>query len=67
MTQVLNQLGAIVWPALGGILLARAGINFVYWIDVASFAVAVVAARAISRSSRRSTPPRRRTGPRARP
>ena len=48
MNQVLNQLGTIVGPALGGILLAGAGINFVYWIDVVSFAVAVVAAWAIS-------------------
>lgn len=48
MNQVLNQLGTIVGPALGGILLAGAGINFVYWIDVVSFAVAVIAAWAIS-------------------
>ena len=48
MNQVLNQLGTIVGPALAGILLAGAGINFVYWIDVVSFAVAVVAAWAIS-------------------
>jgi len=35
INQVLNQLGTIVGPALGGILLAGAGINFVYWIDEA--------------------------------
>jgi MFS family permease len=48
MFQVLTQLGAVVGPALGGILLAGAGINFVYWADAASFTVAVAAAWAIS-------------------
>ncbi len=48
MFQVLNQLGMVVGPALGGILLAGAGINFVYWIDAASFVVAVAAAWAIA-------------------
>lgn len=48
MFQVLNQLGTVAGPALGGILLAGAGIDFVYWIDVASFAVAVAAAWAIA-------------------
>lgn len=48
MFQVLTQFGSVVGPALGGILLAGAGINYVYWIDAASFAVAVAAAWAIS-------------------
>lgn len=48
MFQVLTQFGSVVGPALGGILLAGAGINYVYWIDAASFTVAVAAAWAIS-------------------
>jgi MFS family permease len=48
MFQVLSQFGSVVGPALGGILLAGAGINFVYWVDAASFTVAVAAAWAIS-------------------
>jgi MFS family permease len=48
MNQVLNQLGTIVGPALGGLLLAGAGADFVYWFDAASFLVAIAAAWAIS-------------------
>jgi MFS family permease len=48
MFQVLNQLGTVVGPALGGILLAGPGIDFAYWVDAASFAAAMAAARAIS-------------------
>jgi MFS family permease len=43
MFQVLFQLGTVVGPAVAGLLLAGAGIRFVYWMDVASFGVAAVA------------------------
>jgi ENTS family enterobactin (siderophore) exporter len=43
MFQALFQLGSVVGPAGAGLLLAGAGVRFVYWLDVASFGVAVVA------------------------
>ena len=43
MFQVLFQLGMVIGPAVAGLLLAGAGIHFVYWLDVASFGVAAVA------------------------
>jgi predicted MFS family arabinose efflux permease len=43
MFQVLFQLGTVLGPAVAGLLLAGAGIRFVYWMDVASFGVAAVA------------------------
>lgn len=46
--QVLFQTGSIAGPAAAGLLLAGAGVKVVYWLDVASFAVAVVAALVIS-------------------
>jgi MFS family permease len=48
MVQVLNQIGVIVGPAMGGLLLAGAGADFVYWFDAASFLVAIGGAWAIS-------------------
>jgi MFS family permease len=48
MVQVLNQVGIVVGPALGGLLLAGAGADFVYWFDAATFLVAIAAAWAIS-------------------
>src|SRR6202012_1532066 len=48
MVQVLNQVGIVVGPALGGLLLAGAGADFVYWFDAATFIVAIAAAWAIS-------------------
>src|ERR1700722_5199027 len=48
MFQALFQLGLVVGPAVAGLLLAGAGIRFVYWMDVASFAVAAVAIFLIS-------------------
>ncbi|MDQ3757967.1 MAG: MFS transporter [Actinomycetota bacterium] len=38
--QVLMQVGGVVGPALGGMLIANAGIAPVFWLDVATFAVA---------------------------
>jgi predicted MFS family arabinose efflux permease len=43
MFQALFQLGSVVGPAAAGLLLAGAGIRFVYWMDVASFGAALMA------------------------
>jgi MFS family permease len=48
MFQALFQVGSIVGPALGGLLLAGAGIEFVYWVDVVSFGGSLVAVLAIA-------------------
>jgi MFS family permease len=42
MFQAMFQVGSIVGPALGGILLAGAGVHVVFWLDVGSFAVSLV-------------------------
>jgi MFS family permease len=59
MFQALFQTGSIVGPAAAGLLLAGAGVHVVYWIDVASFLVALVAVLTIS--------PQRPSGGAARP
>jgi len=41
--QALFQLGIVVGPAVAGLLLAGAGVRFVYWLDVAGLVVAVAA------------------------
>jgi len=46
--QTLFQLGLVAGPALAGLLLAGAGVRFVYWMDVASFGVALLAVFLIS-------------------
>ena len=46
--QTLFQTGAIVGPAVAGLLLAGAGVHLIYWIDAASFLVAVSAALTMS-------------------
>lgn len=46
--QALFQLGAVAGPAAAGLLLAGAGIRFVYWMDVASFGASLLAAFLIS-------------------
>jgi MFS family permease len=43
MFQTLFQLGSVAGPAVAGLLLAGAGVRFVYWIDVATMAAAIVA------------------------
>jgi MFS family permease len=48
MFQALFQTGAIVGPAAAGLLLAGAGVRVVYWLDVASFCVAMLAVLMIS-------------------
>ena len=46
--QALFQLGLVVGPAVAGLLLEGAGVRFVYWLDVASFGVALLAVFLIS-------------------
>ncbi|HSZ41234.1 MAG TPA: MFS transporter [Trebonia sp.] len=48
MFQALFQTGSIVGPAIAGLLLAGAGVRVVYWLDVCSFAIALLAVLAIS-------------------
>jgi predicted MFS family arabinose efflux permease len=40
--QSLFQTGAVVGPAVAGLLLAGAGVHLIYWIDSASFLIAVL-------------------------
>jgi MFS family permease len=44
MFQSLFQFGLVVGPAVAGLLLAGAGVRFVYWMDVASFGAALFGA-----------------------
>jgi MFS family permease len=44
MFQSLFQFGLVVGPAVAGLLLAGAGVLFVYWLDVASFGAALLGA-----------------------
>ena len=46
--QSLFQTGAIVGPAVAGLLLAGAGVHLIYWIDAVSFLLAVSAVLAMS-------------------
>ncbi len=46
--QPLFQPGLVAGPALAGLLLAGAGVRFVYWMDVASFGAALLAVFLIS-------------------
>jgi MFS family permease len=46
--QALFQFGLVAGPAVAGLLLAGAGVRFVYWMDVASFGAALLAAFLIS-------------------
>jgi hypothetical protein len=46
--QSLFQFGQVAGPAVAGLLLAGAGVRFVYWLDVASFGVAFLAVFLIS-------------------
>ena len=59
MVQALFQTGAIVGPALAGLLLAGAGVRVVYWLDVATFGAAAIAVLFISPQPPPSSP----TGP----
>jgi MFS family permease len=44
MFQALFQLGLVAGPAIAGLLLAGVGVRFVYWIDAACLAAAILAA-----------------------
>ncbi len=46
--QSLFQTGAIVGPAVAGLLLAGAGVHLIYWIDAASFLLAMSAVLTMS-------------------
>jgi MFS family permease len=46
--QALFQFGQVAGPAVAGLLLAGAGVRFVYWLDVAGFGVAFLAVFLIS-------------------
>ncbi len=46
--QALFQVGLVVGPAAAGLLLAGAGVRFVYWMDVASFGASAAMVFAIS-------------------
>jgi predicted MFS family arabinose efflux permease len=46
--QALFQLGLVAGPAVAGLLLEGAGARFVYWLDVVSFGVALLAVFLIS-------------------
>src|SRR6201999_2773776 len=46
--QSLFQTGAIVGPAVAGLLLAGAGVHLIYWIDAVSFLLAVSAVLTMS-------------------
>jgi MFS family permease len=48
MFQALTQLGSVAGPAAAGLLLAGAGVRFVYWLDVAGFGVGLLALLAVS-------------------
>jgi predicted MFS family arabinose efflux permease len=48
MFQALFQIGLVAGPAVAGLLLAGAGVRFVYWIDVATIAAAILATFLIS-------------------
>src|SRR5215469_2757453 len=56
MFQALFQLGAVAGPAVAGLLLAGAGVRFVYWMDVASWGAAIVAAAVIGPQRPRRAP-----------
>jgi MFS family permease len=56
--QAIAQLGSIVGPAAGGLLLAGIGVRLVYWIDVVSFlACAALVARMGPQPPDREHPP----------
>jgi MFS family permease len=47
--QALFSVGQIAGPAVAGLLLARISINFVYWIDVATFGASLIAVLRMSK------------------
>jgi predicted MFS family arabinose efflux permease len=49
MFQALLQVGQVAGPAVAGLLLAGVGVRFVYWLDAASVAVAMLATARMGR------------------
>jgi MFS family permease len=49
MFQALLQVGQVAGPAVAGLLLAGVGVHFVYWLDAASVAVAMLATARMGR------------------
>ena len=49
MFQALLQVGQVAGPAVAGLLLAGVGVRFVYWLDAASVAVAMLATSRMAR------------------
>ena len=47
--QALFSVGQIAGPAVAGLLLARISINFVYWIDVSTYAASLIAVLRMAR------------------
>lgn len=45
--QLLAQIGTVVGPSLAGVLLARIGLASLYWIDTATFVVALLSLAAV--------------------
>ena len=43
LNQLLMQVGTVVGPAIGGVLIAKVSISSAYWFDCASFGVAIAA------------------------
>src|SRR3984885_1268978 len=56
MLQALLQVGQVAGPAVAGLLLAGVGVSFVYWVDAASVAVAMLATARMSRQRPAGTP-----------
>jgi MFS family permease len=55
MFQALFQLGLVAGPAIAGLLLAGVGVRFIYWIDAACLAAAILAALLIGPQPPRGT------------
>ena len=55
MFQALFQLGLVAGPAIAGLLLAGVGVRFIYWIDAACLAAAILAAFLIGPQRPRGT------------
>ncbi len=43
LNQMIWRVGSVVGPAVGGVVIAAFGLAFAYWIDVATFLVAILA------------------------
>lgn len=43
LNQMVWRIGTIVGPAAGGVIIAAFGLAFAYWVDVATFVIAIVA------------------------